>query len=259
MSKSSFTYDLVISFANENRYYAQFISDGLKRHSVSVFYDLDEQFSLWGKNLAEELQRVYSKEGRYCLLLLSKDYLKKVWTRLERRAAISRALRETREYLLVYVLDDTTVEELEGVSPDIGYIDSSNIDESELIPIILKKLKKEESSWKEQQRFCTSWIMRRLRGVTSPLESPWTSANLRLHFFEENSGRLNGFIYPIDFQEDKTADLFQEAMAELIKSGYVGFSQQSYFLTDKGKEHSDEIKEFDNNNFLKFLGVIEDK
>ena len=58
-----------------------------------------EQIELWGKYLAEELPAIYA--GRAAVVVfVSAEYATRDWTRLERRAALNRAVRERREYVL---------------------------------------------------------------------------------------------------------------------------------------------------------------
>jgi hypothetical protein len=64
-----------------------------------------------------------------------------MWTIHERRSAISRMLRENKEYILVYFLDDTNIEELKGISPDVGFIRKDKYTPEEVVGILVKKLK----------------------------------------------------------------------------------------------------------------------
>ena len=60
----------------------------------------------WGMDLFQKLYRIYSQESRLVVILLSRSYLAKNWTRHELRAAQARALSERREYILPLLLDD---------------------------------------------------------------------------------------------------------------------------------------------------------
>lgn len=51
------TYEVVLSFAGEDRDYVEQVADILKTNQVSLFYDDYEEASLWGKNLVEHLQK----------------------------------------------------------------------------------------------------------------------------------------------------------------------------------------------------------
>ena len=48
---SSYEYDVVLSFAGEDRDYVESVANELHRRHISVFYDHNEQSILWGKDL----------------------------------------------------------------------------------------------------------------------------------------------------------------------------------------------------------------
>jgi hypothetical protein len=131
------SYDVVLSFAGEDRRYVQRVAACLKRKGVRVFYDGFEEAALWGKDLAEHLDVVYRRAGTYCVLFISAAYKNKMWTRHERRAAYARALRQDSEYILPARIDDT---ELIGVRPTLGYISLADKRPANLARLILAKL-----------------------------------------------------------------------------------------------------------------------
>jgi hypothetical protein len=133
------SYDVVFSYAGENREYVRQVADYLRPKGVNIFYDEYEQPHLWGKDLAEHFDLIYSRSGQYCVMFISKDYVKKMWTRHERRAALSRALTEQREYILPARFDDT---EVPGILPTVGHISLSRTSPTKFGNIILKKLGK---------------------------------------------------------------------------------------------------------------------
>ena len=67
------SYDVVFSFAGENRDYVERVADYLRSQRVRVFYDQYEEVSLWGKDLAEHFDFVYRRSGRYCVMFISKS------------------------------------------------------------------------------------------------------------------------------------------------------------------------------------------
>ena len=67
---------------------------------MRCFYDADEQIDLWGKYLAEELPLIYGEQAAAVVIFVSAEYAAREWTRLERRTALARAVRERREYVL---------------------------------------------------------------------------------------------------------------------------------------------------------------
>src|SRR5438093_4010835 len=79
-------WDVALSFAGAQREYVGQVAQALKARGVRCFYDADEKVRLWGRNLAEELPRIYAHESAAVVVFVSADYAAGDWTRLERRA-----------------------------------------------------------------------------------------------------------------------------------------------------------------------------
>jgi TIR domain len=140
MESVMFEYDVVLSFAGEQRPDVHAVAECLKKADVSVFYDDDEKADLWGKNLYDHFSDVYQNKGRYCVIFVSKEYAEKVWTNVERQAAQARALNERgKEYILPVRFDST---EIPGLPPTIGYLDFRRIGASGICSALLAKLGK---------------------------------------------------------------------------------------------------------------------
>jgi hypothetical protein len=129
-------FDVCLSFAGEQRAYVEMVAHGLKSRNYEVFYDADEQVALWGKNLMEHFEYIYSQASRACLMFISKEYASKPWTTHERRSALARALEED-EYVLPARFDDT---ELPGLPPTVGYIDLAEVAPESLVELLAEKL-----------------------------------------------------------------------------------------------------------------------
>jgi hypothetical protein len=132
-------YDIVLSFAGEDRVYVEKVATFLEAHGVVVFYDKFEEANLWGKDLAEHFDSIYRKQGRYCVMFASRRYAEKLWTRHERRSALAKALQARGEYVLPARFDDT---EIPGLPPTIAYQDLRRMTPKALGNLILKKLGK---------------------------------------------------------------------------------------------------------------------
>jgi hypothetical protein len=118
-------YETALSYAGEQRPYVERVAARLKAHGVQYFYDRDDPTMLWGLHLAEELPRIYEDDSATVVIFVSADHVAKDWTRLERRAALSRAAREKRTYVLVARFDDS---ELPGLIDDVVYVDLNSIE-----------------------------------------------------------------------------------------------------------------------------------
>jgi len=130
-------YEVVLSFAGEDREYVEVVATYLTNNSVKVFYDRYEEITLWGKDLAEHLDKVYRGRARYCVMFISKNYANKVWTSHERRSALAKAIEEKEEYILPARFDDTKIT---GIRSTIGYVDLSKKTPEQLGKMILQKL-----------------------------------------------------------------------------------------------------------------------
>jgi DNA-binding SARP family transcriptional activator len=130
-------FDLCLSFAGEDRVYVEAVADVLKERRVRVFYDKYMAVELWGKELSEHLDKVYRRLSRYCVIFVSANYARKLWTTHERKSAQARAVTENEEYILPARFDDT---EIPGLRPTVGYVDLRHILPEELAYLILQKL-----------------------------------------------------------------------------------------------------------------------
>ena len=131
------SYDVVFSFAGEDRPYVEAVAAALRRHGVRVFYDGYEEAALWGKDLAEHLDVIYRRAGTYCVLFISRDYAARMWTRHERRSAYARALKQDSEYILPARFDAT---ELPGLRSTVGYVSLRDRKPAALARLIRQKL-----------------------------------------------------------------------------------------------------------------------
>lgn len=132
-------YDVVLSFAGEDRTYVEKVATFLESRGVVVFYDRFEEANLWGKDLAEHFDSIYRKQGRFCVMFASRRYAEKLWTRHERRSALAKALEARGEYVLPARFDDTVIP---GLRPTIAYQDLRQTTPRELGRLILRKLGK---------------------------------------------------------------------------------------------------------------------
>jgi hypothetical protein len=177
--KESTKFDVALSFAGEDRAYVEMVAEQLRARGVSVFYDLYEKADLWGKDLYTHLSDVYRTKARYTLMFISSSYREKVWTNHERRAAQSRAIEETGEYILPARFDHT---EIPGVLPTVGYIDLRTHSPLDVALLTCEKLGITLSSMKADQ--------------VPPPKSPALSGVARFNysnnngFFKIGSGKL---------------------------------------------------------------------
>lgn len=131
-------YDVVLSFAGEDREYVEECADILTALGIKVFYDLYEQDVLWGKDLYTFLADIYSNKARYAIVFISQHYVKKCWTKHEFKFINERMFNSETEYLLPVFLDDT---KLCGIPETQGYL--TNKTPYEVAVMFAKKINKD--------------------------------------------------------------------------------------------------------------------
>jgi hypothetical protein len=130
-------WDVALSFAGAQRAYVKRVAEALKAREVRCFYDEDEQVRLWGTHLAEELPRIYAQESAAVVVFISADYAGRDWTRLERRAAFSRAVVEAGVYVLPARFDDS---ELPGLLDDVVTVDLRRYTPEQFADLVAEKV-----------------------------------------------------------------------------------------------------------------------
>lgn len=130
-------YDVALSFAGEDRKYADDLARLLQAAGLSVFYDLFEQHTLWGKDLYSYLAEIYRDQARFVVLFASESYVRKAWTKHERMHAQARAFSQDDEYILPLRIDDTAIP---GIPETMGFIDLRQHTISEVVTLIERKL-----------------------------------------------------------------------------------------------------------------------
>jgi vWA-MoxR associated protein C-terminal domain/TIR domain/Effector-associated domain 2 len=136
-ARPEWRWDVAFSFAAAQRSYVEQVAQVLKVRGVRCFYDADEQIELWGKYLAEELPAIYAEQAAAVVVFVSTEYAARDWTRLERRAALARAVRERREFVLPARFDDTP---LPGVLSDMATVDLRTRTPQQFAAMIIGKL-----------------------------------------------------------------------------------------------------------------------
>lgn len=130
-------YDVVLSFAGEDRKYVERTASFLRKSGVKVFYDMYEDINLWGKDLYQHLDDVYQNKGKYAVVFISEAYGKKLWTNHELKSAQARAFTESEEYILPARFDDT---EIPGIRKTTAYVSLQELTPLQFAKKIIKKL-----------------------------------------------------------------------------------------------------------------------
>ncbi len=135
-----YKYDVALSFAGEDRNFAEAIATGLQAENIEVFYDEFNSAELWGENLSVKLREIYFTDSRYCIIILSDYYLEKVWTVWELRNAIEKSIQEKGEaYILPVRLDGFSGDVL-GLPSTIGYVSARSTEPEKVVNLFLQKI-----------------------------------------------------------------------------------------------------------------------
>ena len=113
-------WDVALSFAGAQRDYVGQVARALKARGVRCFYDADEQIGCGGSTWPRNCPASTRARRRQWWCSSRPTTPARDWTRLERRAAFSRAVLEAGVYVLPARFDDS---ELPGLLPDVGVID----------------------------------------------------------------------------------------------------------------------------------------
>lgn len=132
-------YDLAISFAGEDRKIAEDIANRLTASGYRVFYDSYKTGQLWGGDLTVLLGDIYENQARFCLIIISEVYIKKMWTNHERKFALSAFMTRGDDYVLPLKLDDSNLPSLPKTT---GYIDFRQQSVKNICDLLKQKLGK---------------------------------------------------------------------------------------------------------------------
>jgi hypothetical protein len=130
-------FEIALSFAGEDREYVDRVANLLRESGVTVFYDIFEEASLWGKNLYDYLSEIYQDKALFTIMFISEHYARKMWTNHERQAMQARAFQEHQEYILPARFDQTPIP---GVLPTVGYISLQSKTPEAFVETIKRKL-----------------------------------------------------------------------------------------------------------------------
>ncbi|WP_417249907.1 TIR domain-containing protein [Celeribacter sp.] len=131
--ESSFSVGL--SFAGEQRDYVEEVALALRARNVNVFYDAFHEADLWGCNLVDTLDDLYSERMKAVIIFVSKEYVEKAFTSVERQAAQSKAISAKNKYIYPVRFHDV---KLPGMPSTISYLEAARNTPEQLAAKICK-------------------------------------------------------------------------------------------------------------------------
>jgi len=72
-----------LSFAGTDRYVAEALFEKLSENEVEVFYDKNERHRILATDIEEYLRPIYQTEAQFVVVLLGREYPKRIWTKIE--------------------------------------------------------------------------------------------------------------------------------------------------------------------------------
>ena len=129
-------YDVALSFAGEDRSIAREIAESLKKEKISVFFDEHSSAELWGRNLFDYLEKVYT-DSKLCIVLLSKPYSDKQWTHTEFRNLLAHSRSRPSFSILPLRIGDAP---LPQDFASVAYVQWDSVSSQELAQMVKKRL-----------------------------------------------------------------------------------------------------------------------
>jgi hypothetical protein len=147
-----YRYEVALSFAGEDRSFAENVAKGLREAGVKVFYDDFYAEELWGEDLAAKLREVYHRSSQFCIMVISKHYVDKMWPSHERQQAVERMIRERGKAYVLPVRLDGFNGEVPGLSGAISYLAVKSSDHQKIVDAFLRKIGRKGTSSRPQSR-----------------------------------------------------------------------------------------------------------
>lgn len=163
----TFEYDIAISFAEEDRNAALALTRTLALNGIKkVYYYPDFLEATTGRPLKAELLDIYGRRAKFAVALLSKDYFKKDYTRLEMEAIRKRMERKNNKVYLIPVLMNQSVIKFMPEIKELGYL-HWDADPDRIAALLCRKLGTKLSSddQQKQKKLIDSVLQKQSGGV----------------------------------------------------------------------------------------------
>src|SRR4030042_3874029 len=138
----NYKYEVALSFAGEDRSFAEAVAEGLREHVIVVFYDNYEPEQLRGEDLSIKLREIYHSMSRFCIMVVSQYYIDKMWPNFERQQSIERLIDQKGSGYILPVRLDEFDGEIPGISKLIGYLSASSNNPENVVSTFLRKIGK---------------------------------------------------------------------------------------------------------------------
>lgn len=140
-NQGSREYDVFISYAHSDKEYVERLAQDLQAAGIKVWIDTVELG--WGKSLLGSINNGLQK-SRFTILVLSKDYFSRFWTKQELRSAfIKESMRQDETILPIYLnITADEVSEFNFSLGDIMALNAAILTNQDIINAVKKTLSK---------------------------------------------------------------------------------------------------------------------
>ena len=139
-----YKYEVAISFAGEDRKFAESVAKALHEEGVEIFYDDFYSDELWGEDLSVKLREIYHDSSQFCIMVISQHYIDKMWPSHERKQAIERMIRDKGKTYILPVRLDGFEGEVPGLSGMVGYLSINSNYPQQVVDAFLRKIGRKE-------------------------------------------------------------------------------------------------------------------
>lgn len=111
---SEYDYDVCISYARDEGRVPRAVARQLTEWGYKVYIDLDDEEAMIGHDLPTKLADVFEHRSRLCAIFVTEHWKTRPYAQFERKAALSRAVRQPGYIYPVRYSDKVTMEGLPG-------------------------------------------------------------------------------------------------------------------------------------------------
>ena len=109
--------DVFVSYAHEDKLsFVMPLVSAMKNRGISRWYDEEQQVNMWGRSLREEIDNGI-RQSRFCIVVFSKAYFKKYWTKKELDGILMKERIDNGQILPIW--HDITEQDMYEFSPSL--------------------------------------------------------------------------------------------------------------------------------------------
>lgn len=226
-------YDVVFSLAGEQKKLGHDIKNILNEKGLNCWIYTERESELVGVDMSIFLEDLFMNKSHNCVIIISKEYISKKWTGLERKYIISRWMNDN-EYIIPIQYD---ISKLPGLPDIIGYIPLNNRSANELASIILDKVKnRKNEDTKTSIKQKVNFPLPRLTNTFNPFQEQDIWIDFIINELKDRIRKVNGMdLYSSSDSEIKKVRIFLKGeiiySLNIYKNSISGEKGLSFFGT----------------------------